>query len=187
MNFSSFSSLYYSKESLGHKMHPTFTPTKHFLGQTNGLGQLCFFLTNSSNTLHHISLSSFPTFLFHSNSLDGGRVLPGWFGLVGSTLLPSLDDCINSAQEAWFFLQLFFQICGEKANVIKQQSRGWVALQNKFWLFCKLQSLVHPCGWELAVDIPVPALQQVAIGCPQVPIEEGVYKRVNERVCIAQP
>lgn len=62
MNFSSFSSLYYSKESLGHKMHPTFRPTKHFLGQTNGLGQLCFFLTNSSNILHHIPLFLYSSF-----------------------------------------------------------------------------------------------------------------------------
>lgn len=51
----------------------------------------------------------------------------------------------------------------------------------------KLQGLVHACGGELPVDIPVLALEQAAIGGPQVPVEEGIYKRVNERVCIAQP
>lgn len=95
---------------LGHKVHPTFRPTKRFLGQ------LCFFLTNSSNILHYISLSSFPVFLLHPNSLDGGLLSPAWLELVDSTLFLA---CINSAQ-AWFFLQHFFWTCGGKANMINQ-------------------------------------------------------------------
>lgn len=51
----------------------------------------------------------------------------------------------------------------------------------------ELQGLVHACRRQLAVDIPVLALKQAAVGGPQVPVEEGIYKRVNERVCIAQP
>lgn len=51
----------------------------------------------------------------------------------------------------------------------------------------QLQGLVHARSRQLAVDIPVLALQQAAVGGPQVPVEEGIYKRVNERVCIAQP
>lgn len=51
----------------------------------------------------------------------------------------------------------------------------------------KLQSLMHAGSGELPVDVPVLALEQAAIGGPQVPVEEGIYKRVNERVCIAQP
>lgn len=51
----------------------------------------------------------------------------------------------------------------------------------------ELQGLMHACSRELPVDVPVLALEQAAIGGPQVPVEEGIYKRVNERVCIAQP
>lgn len=51
----------------------------------------------------------------------------------------------------------------------------------------KLQGLVHACSRELPVNIPVLALEQAAVGGPQVPVEEGIYKGVNERVCIAQP
>lgn len=46
---------------------------------------------------------------------------------------------------------------------------------------------MHACRRELPIDIPVLALEQAAVGGPQVPVEEGIYKRVNERVCIAQP
>lgn len=51
----------------------------------------------------------------------------------------------------------------------------------------ELQGLVHACSRQLAVDIPVLTLEQAAVGGPQVPVEEGIYKRVNERVGIAQP
>ena len=51
----------------------------------------------------------------------------------------------------------------------------------------ELQGLMHACGREFPVDIPVLALEQAAVGGPQVPVEEGIYKGVNERVCIAQP
>ena len=46
---------------------------------------------------------------------------------------------------------------------------------------------MHACRRELPIDIPVLALEQAAVGGPQVPVEEGIYKRVNERVCISQP
>lgn len=65
-----------------------------------------------------------------------------------------------------------------------------MTLQHKLrplWPLGKLQGLVHACSRELPVNIPVLALEQAAIGGPQVPVEEGIYKRVNERVCIAQP
>lgn len=51
----------------------------------------------------------------------------------------------------------------------------------------ELQGLVHACGRQLSVDVAVLALEQAAVGGPQVPVEEGIYKRVNERVCVAQP
>ncbi|KAL0616134.1 Zinc finger matrin-type protein 1, partial [Plecturocebus cupreus] len=41
----------------------------------------------------------------------------------------------------------------------------------------KFQGFMHACSRELPVDIPVLALEQAAIGGPQVPVEEGIYKR----------
>lgn len=51
----------------------------------------------------------------------------------------------------------------------------------------ELQGFVHACSRQLAVDVPVLALEQAAVGGPQIPVEEGIYKRVNERVGVAQP
>lgn len=46
---------------------------------------------------------------------------------------------------------------------------------------------MHACSREFTVDVPISTLQQIAVGGPQVPIEEGIYKWVNQRVGITQP
>lgn len=48
------------------------------------------------------------------------------------------------------------------------------------WLLHQLQSLVHAGCRQLPVDVPVAAAQQVAVGGPQVAVEEGVDEGVDE-------
>ena len=51
----------------------------------------------------------------------------------------------------------------------------------------QLQSLVHAGGRQLPVDVPVAAPQEVAVGGPQVAVEEGVNEGVDEGVCVSEP
>lgn len=55
-----------------------------------------------------------------------------------------------------------------------------------FRFFSKFQSFMYVGSGEFSVDVSVLVLEQVAIGGFQVSVEEGIYKRVNERVCIVQ-